>query len=384
MENSIHSNGGLGIDLSDDGVTANDAEDLDSVPNHLQNFPVLSAVSLGNAAAADFNIHLTADRRYIIDFYASDSCDGSGNGEWKKWFGYAGVLTDETGYYRFMVSTLTGSIYSYEYPPGVQITATATDIESDTTSEFSPCLQRTVFSELVFSESIVAVTEDSAAGATYTVSLSSPPSGDVQVSMEVNDATVATISPESLDFTITDWSTPQTVTVTAVSDTDPFNESTGILHTVTVGGLKFSTALLPVEVTDDDALALTHTGFPDDVSEGHVCDGVIELVEGETDSYTVELTAEPADDVTLTIRSGDPVRVTLSKDTTDPKTYASTVSLNFEKDKWDEAQTVTVRGRPDAGASRHLVTITHETFIGGVAYILGRCAPKSSTQPCPD
>ena len=45
--NSIHDNVSLGIDLGNDGVTANDIGDADTGPNNLQNFPVISSVVYG-------------------------------------------------------------------------------------------------------------------------------------------------------------------------------------------------------------------------------------------------------------------------------------------------------------------------------------------------
>src|SRR5262249_5776894 len=50
LGNAIYSNGGLGIDLNQDGVTPNDALDPDTGPNDLLNYPVITA-SIAYAAA---------------------------------------------------------------------------------------------------------------------------------------------------------------------------------------------------------------------------------------------------------------------------------------------------------------------------------------------
>ena len=94
-ENSIHSNGGLGIDLGDDGATANDTGDSDTGPNFLQNFPTnITLATRDDVASVRFSLDVTADRRYIVDYY---SCDTSTSGEGKEWLGFSPVRGSSTG-----------------------------------------------------------------------------------------------------------------------------------------------------------------------------------------------------------------------------------------------------------------------------------------------
>ena len=372
-ENSIHTNGGLCIDLGDNDVTANDDEDTDSGPNSLQNFPTsLTLATRDGVASARFGLEVTANRVYIIDYYSSDSCDSAGNGEGKQWLGFTPALGSRTGNLAFTASTLQRSIRSYSAPTGTHITATATDAETNSTSEFSTCIAPVALPALVISVDTVEATEDAATAATYTVALPSAPSADTKVILSVSDDSVATISTTEITFTTTDWS--EDVTVTPVSDDDPLNETTDILHLVSIGDHEFPTALLPVEVIDDDALGLTltHADFPIDVSVGHNYDGLIELAEGDTAIYSVALADEPSDDVTITLSSSNSDALTLSKDTTDPKTFSSSLTLTFEKDKYDEAQDVTLKAKADMDASDEIGTITHEADIGGKDYVLAK------------
>ena len=69
LRNSIFSNGGLGIDLGDDFVTANDVGDSDSGANNLQNTAVLSAVATDGAG----NVHLAGPLPNLTDGVVVDA-----------------------------------------------------------------------------------------------------------------------------------------------------------------------------------------------------------------------------------------------------------------------------------------------------------------------
>ena len=71
-QNSIDNNGGLGIDLADDGVTPNDSKDPDLGPNLLQNFPVLQTVTTsGSVSTATGFLNSLPDQQFRIEFFSS-------------------------------------------------------------------------------------------------------------------------------------------------------------------------------------------------------------------------------------------------------------------------------------------------------------------------
>jgi titin len=117
--NAIHSNGGLGIDLGDDGVTANDAGDTDTGPNDLQNFPVLIATVPGASTAIAGTLNSLPNTTFIVDFYAG-----------ARHLSSTTVLTDASGNASFNL------ILAAATSAGEVITATATD-PSGNTSELA-------------------------------------------------------------------------------------------------------------------------------------------------------------------------------------------------------------------------------------------------------
>jgi len=134
--NSIHSNGALGIDLLNDGVTLNDSGDGDSGANYLQNFPVIASAGSGATTRVVGILNSQANTSYTIDFYASSSADPSGFGEGEQFLGSITVLTNATGDASF------DTILSMATSDGAFITATTTDPNGNT-SEFSAAMAAT-------------------------------------------------------------------------------------------------------------------------------------------------------------------------------------------------------------------------------------------------
>jgi sugar lactone lactonase YvrE len=132
LENAIYANGGLGIDLGDDGVTPNDAGDGDSGTNQRLNFPVIYS-----AVVAGGNVTIAGEARpgAMVRFFQAAS-DASGYGEGQTFLGavLASGATDgqlDATARQFSVTFAAGGLTAAD-----SITATATD-GAGNTSEFA-------------------------------------------------------------------------------------------------------------------------------------------------------------------------------------------------------------------------------------------------------
>ena len=126
---SIFSNIGDAIDLGDDGPTPNDVvPDQDNGPNGLQNFPKLASAA---QVADGVVVRGTLASRRGKDFEIQLFSNPAGDPEARTVRATFTVNTGPTGRITFTRKLAT-------LPPGVLVTATATDVERSNTSELSP------------------------------------------------------------------------------------------------------------------------------------------------------------------------------------------------------------------------------------------------------
>jgi CSLREA domain-containing protein len=126
---------GLGIDLGDDGPTPNDSGDGDSGANRRQNYPVLaSASSTAGSTRVQGTFNSTPSRSFRIEVFSSTACDAFGFGEGQTFLTGFPATTDAAG------NAVLDATFSGTLAPGTVVTATATDLTTGDTSEFSACL----------------------------------------------------------------------------------------------------------------------------------------------------------------------------------------------------------------------------------------------------
>jgi CSLREA domain-containing protein len=149
LSNSIFGNGGLGIDLLGNttdittGVSGNDLDDTDAGPNNLQNFPVIRSITRNSAIPRTTTISgtlnstpstLTAPQDFVVECFLTDGAPASAHCEGSVLLDTVVTSTNANGNAHFScVSSrpLLGRV------PGQTVSATATNIITGDTSEFS-------------------------------------------------------------------------------------------------------------------------------------------------------------------------------------------------------------------------------------------------------
>ena len=178
---------------------------------------------------------------------------------------------------------------------------------------------------------------------TLSVRLSAAPNADVTVSLSKTNADVS-LSPASLTFTASNWSSAQTVTVSAAQDDDADDDADTITLSAT-GGINAQAATTAVSVSDDD------------VAGNIVLDpaGTLTVDEGSSMTFTVRLSQQPTGDVTLSLSKTGEV---FSLDKT---------SLTFTTSNWNTPRSITVTAAQDDNAASESDTITLKATGGIVA-----------------
>ncbi|HEY9171011.1 MAG TPA: Calx-beta domain-containing protein, partial [Verrucomicrobiae bacterium] len=153
--NAIYENGGLGIDLGSNGVTANDNGDPDTGANQLQNFPLLTAATnTPTHTVIAGTLNSRPNLTYAVDIYSSFAPDPTGYGEGRTYLGTTNLTTGANSNAAFTLQLPTPATGRY-------LTATATDPFGNT-SEFSPALR--AVSEVPPAVFTVTTTNDSGPG----------------------------------------------------------------------------------------------------------------------------------------------------------------------------------------------------------------------------
>jgi len=176
--------------------------------------------------------------------------------------------------------------------------------------------------------------------ATFSVALTTPPSGDVVIGVASDTLPEGTVAPETLTFTPLNWNAPQIVTVTGAEDegTADGNQPYLIVLAPMPGDdpdyTAIATVTVPVINVDNDKPGFTVmllTGVdPNDSSK------LLTSEAGTSATFSLALNSRPSEPVTINLSSSMP-----------SEGEVSPAFLTFTTDNWKAPQIVTVTGVDD-------------------------------------
>jgi hypothetical protein len=188
--------------------------------------------------------------------------------------------------------------------------------------------------------------------ATFSVVLTSQPTANVVVGLKSLDATEGKVSPATLTFTPSNWSTSQPVLVQGVDD---FIDDGDVAYTIALGNVTSADANYNAMTVDGVSVKNTDNDTAD--VRVTAAAGLTTSEAGTSVTFKVVLNSQPVADVSIALTSSD-----LSEGTVSP------ASLVFTPTSWNVAKTVTVKGANDFDID------------GTVAYSIVT-APATSTDP---
>ena len=167
----------------------------------------------------------------------------------------------------------------------------------------------------------------------YTVSLTSEPSGEATVRTARDGVAAATVSPATLTFTAANWSVPQRVTVTVSDDEvdNPEGYDATIGHTISIGDETVATDDVKVSVSDNDEAELLITDDLVELDFYHTDEIKPRVMEGDTFTYWLALNSNPR---TFASDTNGSVTVTLTTDSNAVTVSPGTVTFGVADGHW--------------------------------------------------
>ena len=185
---------------------------------------------------------------------------------------------------------------------------------------------------------------------TYEVSLATQPTADIDIDISGDGQIEPDVSV--LTFTAANWSTPQTVTVSAVNDNIAEGSHSGtITHSSSdaeYNGVSINSVTASVD--DDDVVDI----------EVSPIDGLETIEDGTQATFTVVLSSEPLVNVVIGVSSDNTAEGTVSPAT-----------LTFTPSDWDTPQTVTITGVDelvDDGDQPYTIVLSNASAVGDANY----------------